>query len=342
MHIVYKLSADGQKADILAGGTGKAQQTIEVPPDTPEFARALDRAHMDAEGNGIVRVAGHYDRILTALEILDDLDQEDAEREAEKAAEQARQAQWAAERAARDEARRQAEREKEAHLRATALAVLAARQTRDGSAYEHGYYHYPVPDWPQGMPPDIKALPEAVAWQSELDAARETARIAHVAQVEQEQAEKAAAEDARRASKGLEEGETDWTISEGALVRVPLYTADGKSWMAIITIDPSKPGGLDRKFLANAKGDYYYLVKGKLAPGQALEFGADTYPRKREPIRQRWYGDVTRVVPETATTAGYLVLVQCDTGRAAVKAGQAYTANLAAGLLSDPAGPEIP
>jgi len=63
----------------------------------------------------------------------------------------------------------------------------------------------------------------------------------------------------------------------------------GKNWVAIISVDPTMPGGLSRVFFdrARAKGPAKYVVPERLLAGDVLEFGADymTSFGKKKPNR---------------------------------------------------------
>lgn len=67
-----------------------------------------------------------------------------------------------------------------------------------------------------------------------------------------------------------------------------------KYWIAIIAPDPSSPGGLSREFCERSSGKYHHKID-KLVVGDAIEFGANEYHRKRGKTEHRWYGVVTRV-----------------------------------------------
>lgn len=89
-------------------------------------------------------------------------------------------------------------------------------------------------------------------------------------------------------------------ISHGALTDVPILPFDdsnrSRSWMAVINPNPKAPGGLDRKFMPRARGDYFYVVAEQgLAPGQVVEFGADYVKRGGKRLVRRWYGAIVSV-----------------------------------------------
>ena len=84
-----------------------------------------------------------------------------------------------------------------------------------------------------------------------------------------------------------------YRIEMGAMVEVPIYEPHrrGKNWAAIITKDPSSPGGLNRVFLEKARGQYYYFVED-LNIGDVLEFGADYYTTSHRKSPNRLYAVV--------------------------------------------------
>jgi len=315
--INYKLSEMGRKASLLAGGDGKQCQTVEVERDTAEYAEvvaagklgsencALDttRAILD-QGGGIDPT--EWDAIPNVRQLLDD------------------HARRLAEAATREAAFRAAKREE-------TLAVLREKKTRDN-------YGTIVADWPQYAATDVKESPEAQAWLAEIaeanaarKAAETKAREEKAAADKVEAEAKAAAEAARREALGLRDGDRDFRIEDGALTRVPCWESHsrGKNWMAVIGVNPSAPGGLDRSFAPKAKGDCYYIVPS-LEVGDAVEFGGDYYSGRGRPSRERWYGYVVRV------DAAMLVLHDCGTGKAAIKEGKAFAASgVAAAVAAD-------
>jgi hypothetical protein len=87
------------------------------------------------------------------------------------------------------------------------------------------------------------------------------------------------------------------SIELGALKQAPVYERHkrGKNWAAIVAKDPTAPGGLARKFLTGAKGEYFYMVSGDVVPGAVIEFGADYYTTSGSKRAERWYGVVVSV-----------------------------------------------
>lgn len=336
--IRYKLSVAGRKADILAGGDGAEVKERRLSKDDACFAEAVmlgdlvggrvliraDEGRSEMMGEGRTSMRSWVEtRLWDAEPTTDEL--------------------LAAERERID----QHEANYRAHLakvREETLAVLRERRTHTESTLEETEYEgargtaravCQVPAWPYVADQEVMGSPEAVAWTNELALAREaeiaqakaaaaaSARAARQSHLEEQQrrAEAAAAEEARRAALNLGEDDLDLKIENGALTEIPEGCWEphsrGKNWMAVIQIDPSKPGGLDRAFAAKARGDGYYLLPS-LSPGDALEFGADYYSGRGRKNPTRWYGYVLRVEDDA------LIVHRCASGKTAVKEGAAY------------------
>lgn len=103
----------------------------------------------------------------------------------------------------------------------------------------------------------------------------------------------------------------------GALTQAPIYEQHkrGKNWLAIIDINPTKPGGLDRKFVSNANGEYLFMIS-ELKEGQAIEFGADYYSGKGRKSPKRFYGVIRRITENT------MEIEKFKTGKEAVNGRQ--------------------
>lgn len=314
--IKYQLSETGRKASILAGGDGAEVQTIEVAKDSPEFRDVVELGSLSSDavtlnfcGYGLPR----FDSVQTASELI--------------ASEKARRA---------ENAEREAEADRQ--RREETLAVLTERRTKtrtnsigygDERSADYETHHA---DWPFRADESITKSPEAVAWLAELDAANEAARAA--AQAEHE-AKKAAveaanqaaakAEQERRESLGMGEGDDDFAIEFGALSQVPCWESHSRSknWMAKISLNPNSPGGLDRDFAEKAKGDCFYILP-PLSPGDAIEFGADYYARSGKKRPERWHGYVVRVLDDR------IILHECKDGKSAVREGEKFAESLAA------------
>lgn len=85
-------------------------------------------------------------------------------------------------------------------------------------------------------------------------------------------------------------------VENGAIMEAPIYEPHrrGKNWCAIIHNDPRGPGGIGRRFLEKARGDYLYML-GDLKRGDAIEFGADYSSTSGKRSPKRWYGIVIEV-----------------------------------------------
>jgi len=322
--IKFRLSEAGRKAALLAGRCADEYQAVEVTPGTPEFAEVVaagkigsDTVTLDCgqpiyHGFGDPRVeATAWNHVPTVRELPDDQTR--------------RTAALAAAVAAKEDAARQ-----------DALSVFAERRTvtRTGS-YGYGAtnagYEERLAAWAPTDAEAVRLVPEAAAWVAELTVANEAAKKAaeqrHLelkaeteAAAAKAKEEAAQAESERRASLGLEDGEFDYAVENGAIMRVPCYDTGrrSKNWMATITVDPSKPGGLDRDFCEKAHGDAYYILP-TLNPGDAIEFGADSYSSRGRKSPERAYRVVVRV--EVQDGNGYIVLRKCGTGKEACREG---------------------
>jgi hypothetical protein len=326
--ITYTLSPTGQKAAILAGLCGTADQSVTVASDDPAFARLLDYADIRGDGTITLKAAAEWsgdtnctrwDRTPTVAEILDDID--------------ARRVARVSEKQARTDA-----------IRTATLACLAGRCTKPETRYNptpYGYYPVTVIDRPDSTDDDVTSYPEWLAWEAELDAANAASRAvwleerADAKRAEDDaKAARIAAERVRRESLGMVDGDDDFEFADGALTQAPCWETHkrGKNWLARICVSPSSPGGLGRDFADKAKGDSYYIIPdGWLSVGDAVEFGADYVSGGGRTTRDRWYGFVVRIDPETNDPAvpGRLVLRKTATGKSAVSGGKKLAASLA-------------
>jgi hypothetical protein len=97
-----------------------------------------------------------------------------------------------------------------------------------------------------------------------------------------------------------------------ALLSAPVWEERRpKNWLAIIDIDGTKPGGLDRKFMPSGRGETYYIVE-QLSVFDPVEFGADRIAWSGNQVKNRWYG----VVVEKTDT--YLLVEPVESGAQAV------------------------
>lgn len=325
--IRYSLNETGRKASLLAGGTGQANQEIQLDSSDPVFARVLSRAAVSESGQVTLNLATYpypsFPEPQTALQLLEWLDAEDTRKAAEKAM------------AAADK-------------RAETLAVLVERRTgkiqisqgydRNGQEVSFGGVAHvnilrEAPDLPDKASQELASSPEALAWIADLaiqnQARREQAMldaqplVASVIQSEKEAAEakavKQAAADARKIEMGGLASDRLFRIEDGVLMTCPCYDngSRSKNWLAVISLNSASPGGLAREFATKARGDGVYIVSS-LKVGDPVEFGADSYSSRGRRSPERWYGFVV------ALSATHIVLREVTTGKAAIKAAAKF------------------
>jgi len=97
--IKYALSTAGQRASLLSGGNGAANQSVVVPPTDADYSRAVVIANIAKDGSGEIDTGWYrcmntgvsYDAVPTVAKLLDDVQEfrtaKDAEREAKEKAE---------------------------------------------------------------------------------------------------------------------------------------------------------------------------------------------------------------------------------------------------------------
>lgn len=307
--IKFSLSSAGQKSLLLSGGDGKSQQSLTVEPTSEHFKQSVEQATILSDGTCVLDLEykEHFDSWPTIEQLLDVIPSKK-----------------------RQEQEQLKQRCNE--VRAAYQDVLTNKKTVSKQCYGPMFQAI-VPAWPYLSFPEpavreaaeqIQTSPEAIAWQAELDAANEQARADAIAKdaadkAEQERirAERAAALVAKRAERGLQEGDEDYAIEGDALAECPVWGTHSRSknWMAIISLDNTAPGGLAREFAEKAKGDCFYILPS-LEVGDAIEFGADYYTGSGRKSPERWYGYIVRIEPT------YLVLHRCKTGKEAVKSGE--------------------
>lgn len=331
--IRYTLNAQGQKSSILSGGNGKVDQVLTVGPEDSEFRRAVELSEINNEGNATVWCnqnsysdcvppeAPKWDHLPTPTELLDSL-------------------------SARLAACRSKKADQTAEIRENTLTVLREKKTKIDYNYlrilvdETGgeaRYDFPVADWPYPADKSVQSSPEAAVWLAELATAQEAAKAAAQTVAEEDARQKIESkkkseedrkeaqrkEQERRESLGLREGDFDYNIEQNCLADVPVWEdhSRGKNWLAVISLNPSKPGGLERSFAEKAKGGLYYHLP-TLNPGDAVEFGADYYSGRGKKNSKRWYGYVVRVDTER------LILHKVAGGKTAIKEGQKFAQEL--------------
>ena len=82
------------------------------------------------------------------------------------------------------------------------------------------------------------------------------------------------------------------------LVDIPIWNDNrrARNWCATVAADPGAPGGMQRKFWTQARGQaaeiFKYIIPEGLTTYDVVEFGADdvSYGGRRSP--NRWYGVV--------------------------------------------------
>lgn len=102
-------------------------------------------------------------------------------------------------------------------------------------------------------------------------------------------------------------------VVSGGLVDVPAWEKHhrGKNWAAVIGADPRMPGGLSRRFLEYARGDFYYSL-GDLSLFDAVEFAGDYVSWSGSVTSNRWFGVVV------TKTEDFVELRRCQRGIDAV------------------------
>jgi hypothetical protein len=101
---------------------------------------------------------------------------------------------------------------------------------------------------------------------------------------------------AQRAS--LEQAERDrwlprrFQVMNGGLLEVPIWGSHHrcKNWAAIVSLDPTKPGGIDRWWFNRGSGPVKLIVPNELEVHDPVEFGADYIRGSGYRDPERWYG----------------------------------------------------
>lgn len=114
-------------------------------------------------------------------------------------------------------------------------------------------------------------------------------------------------------------------VMNRGLLEVPLWDDERrtKKWAAVVKVDPTAPGGFDRKWFPYGRGPIRYLVPSFLEPGMVVEFAADRVRFAGHRDEVRWHGYVMEV------TDAYLVLQPCkDALSAVLRARDAFPVSL--------------
>jgi hypothetical protein len=316
MTIKFGLSAAGQKSNLLSGGAGERLQSVSLPSDHENFRDFLELAEtvVSAEGEAVLdtTVALKWWPVEVAPTCWDHTP--------------------SLEELFADHARRLAELDQQYRAGKEKIRQETEEVLRQRKTYTRTCDQAPVfvgPAWPQVCDDAVRRSPEALAWLAELEQANEEARRRHNEEVErareEEQARRKAEQEEfarrvaeenrqkqeRRAELNLRDWEEAYATEAGALLQVPIWSAEEKNTAAIISLDYTRPGGLRRHFLRRARGEAYYLLPEEpLRSGTPLEFRAGA--------EWRHYAFVVRV------EADCIVLRECQTGREAIKAGQEF------------------
>ena len=313
--INYWLTEAGRKASILAGGSGDERQTVRVEFGHPLFPRIVE---LGTVGTG---------------EVVLDAGSPYGDRKFAAPAGPAHLVAYVEAELARAAAKRQADVEAKRQETQVVLDGRITRQTR--YTYTWGGWTELAADWPYNADTDVTGSNTAQAWVADLAAANTAAEAAcdalkpaweaKQARLKAEAIARASAIASALAARCIElGGKADdllLKVEAGALVQVPKGCWEshsrGKNWLAVISPNPSSPGGLERSFQEKAKSDYFYLISG-LSVGDAVEFGADYYSGRGRKSPTRWYGFVV------AKAADAIVVRNYAGGKTAYKAARKF------------------
>ena len=281
--VLFRLTIEGQKADLLKGGSGEQVQHVVIDRNDPLFAEAVSLGNVTSAGDVQVdRSDYQFDSPPTVAEVLQAYKDRDEE--------QARKT------AADIDSLRQRFEEVLAEKRVTSRTVSGV----------WGEVVYLKPDWPYISAFDSaekKAVRDAVlaaasAWLQEIAAANDAAtqeekRLRQV-YADNEEALKRDKEQQRREWNilhSLPEAAEAYLVKSGCLAEAPIWESHkrGKNWLAVITPSPAAPGGLERSFARRAKGDCFFFIDD-IEVGSPVEFGADYYSGGGRKSSNRWYG----------------------------------------------------
>jgi hypothetical protein len=121
-----------------------------------------------------------------------------------------------------------------------------------------------------------------------------------------------------------------------ALLSVPVWEERrAKNWLAVINVDGTKPGGLDRRWMPRARGECFYMVE-QLSLFDPVEFGADRLAWSGNQVQNRWYGVVVE------KTDSYLLVEPVESGAQAVVISRERKAGVPRPLPPPPPPPVKP
>lgn len=327
--ITYWISPAGQKISLLQGGTGKAQQELEVDVRDLLYPKVVEEGSITPDGDVYLTIYNNrklFDKPQTVQEILDFISREREEKL----------------RKEREEIEDRRKRTQDVFdQRKTTTVYGYVNLNKDGEETEHRYqvsepYSYEKPDWPLDRDEEIRTSEAALAWSYDLEKKAQEAyeialAIAHQKlQIKQitlrEEKRKKKREEADYVTQvtqlGGRTGDVFLKVEDGELAEVPprcweTHPSRGKNWMALIWPDRKEKGGLRREWVPRAGGKHFYILPD-LPVGQAIEFGANYYKPEGGKESRRWYGFVITISKE------YLVMRPCDEGKHAHNAGKKY------------------
>lgn len=143
--VMYRLSVDGQRADLLAGGNGARSAGIGLVQGMPDWTDAVQLAELDYDGNGTIKVRKEWDSTPTASELIAEYRQQQAKELAIKEKNEADYKEIECRNAALANEKKEAEKAKEKRLkigldRLAEWARTSEKSSQDTkSRLEHGF-----------------------------------------------------------------------------------------------------------------------------------------------------------------------------------------------------------
>lgn len=125
------------------------------------------------------------------------------------------------------------------------------------------------------------------------------------AQRDAEEAKRRAESDARMLKWQEEQAERErlrWaprriTIVNRGIVETPNWDSHprSKNWAAVLTPDPTAPGGFKREWWSRGRGQFLYIIPAGLKKGDIVEFGGDYVQWSGRKRPDRWVGVVVEL-----------------------------------------------
>jgi len=115
-----------------------------------------------------------------------------------------------------------------------------------------------------------------------------------------------------------------------ALLEAPvleLCKERARNWLAVVDINPVKPGGFDRYFLPQGRGGCLYITE-QLMLFDAVEFGGDRIAWSGNIVQNRWYGVFVK------REGDFLFFESAANGNEAVLRSRALKAGVGVGEVS--------